>query len=117
MRYYPVETKIEPAKILVKAVVWEKQAITHWFLFDTGSDVVSIPKDILIQIGAKKLKDVKVKGAIGEAPGELYSANIECGGIKLEGVEVYSGEDYLIGMNFIIRANIGFFWVQSLKVG
>jgi predicted aspartyl protease len=122
MMYYPAETKIEGTKILVKAKIWSRQeSLSHWFHFDTGSDVIAIPREVLKRMEASKIRDVKVKGVIGGTEGELYSINIDCGGVRLEDVEVYaSTEDYLLGMNFVLRAKVGFFfngrqliWVTS----
>jgi predicted aspartyl protease len=111
MKYYPAETKIDGTRIMVKARVWEKSSIAEWFLFDTGSDVVAMPKKVLQKIGAKKLREVLVKGTTGESAGELYTLNFECGGIQVENIEAYASQaDYLIGMNFILRAKISFFF-------
>jgi predicted aspartyl protease len=110
-KHYLVETKIERFKIMLKAKLsGEKGVIEEWFCFDTGSDVLVAPVEALKKIGAKKIKSVTVEGFGEKIEGDLYSVVVECGGVKIEGIEAYASnkKNYLIGMNFIMWGKLGF---------
>ena len=113
MKQHRLETKSEGFKIEIKAKVkGAKGEFEGWFCFDTGAYTVVLPKKVIEEIGAENVKKVDVSGFESEWKGDLYRATVQCGGVEVDKVEVLSsnGEYYLIGMNFIKRGNLGFFF-------
>ncbi len=114
MLQHPVKTQIKGRKIMVLAKIeGDNDSVEEWFCFDTGSDVVVAPKEVLKKIGAKKIKNITAEGFAGKIDGELYSISMECGGVRVEEIEVYSSTEnnrYLVGMNFVMWGELGFFF-------